>query len=272
MPKSKDYGVSLCEGCLDKQREIDRLKEEVQQLRQKVCANQRKSAVGFFGMSTPSSQIPVKPNSLMENQAKRDGATEGHRGVGRQVFSKDEADERCTAKVEAATCAGCAGGLSRLSSNERGIYEIERERVRKTYYEIERKVCRQCRRTLSGRVGKALVRTALSNELVVEVAEPHLCFGAHFRTNRGKIFNQLFDSQRFFETTWQVTRTKFGKTQNRLSSIIGETRRRNRLAHGRQWLQLVCAAVRMSVCIYSGQPKAQVSSENSWERQSWTEF
>ncbi len=31
-PKSPTYGVSLCEGCLEKQRGIDRLKEEIQQL------------------------------------------------------------------------------------------------------------------------------------------------------------------------------------------------------------------------------------------------
>jgi hypothetical protein len=37
-PKAKDYGVNRCEGCLDKQREIDRLKE-VQRLRLKVSAN-----------------------------------------------------------------------------------------------------------------------------------------------------------------------------------------------------------------------------------------
>ncbi len=100
LPKTRDYGVNLCEGCFDKQREIDRLKEEVQQLRLKVCANQRKSAAGFFGLSTPSSQIPIKPDSLAENQAKSGGATRGHRGAGRQVFSKDEADERRIAKLD----------------------------------------------------------------------------------------------------------------------------------------------------------------------------
>jgi len=177
LPKTKDYGVNLCEGCFDKQREIDRLNEEVQQLRLKVCANQRKSAVGFFGLSTPSSQIPVKQNSLAENQARSGGATKGHRGVGRQVFSKDEADERRIAKVEAATCAECACGLRRQSSNERGIYEIERERIKKIHYELERKICPKCRQIVSGRVRNAFARVALSNELVVEVAEQHYVLG-----------------------------------------------------------------------------------------------
>lgn len=175
--KSGDYGVNLCAGCFDKRREIDRLKEEVQQLRQKVCANQRKSGAGFFGSSTPSSQIPVKANSLAANQAKKGGASKGHRGVGRQVFSAAEADERRVAEVSAQNCEACECGLKRLSSNERSVYELERERVKKIYYEIERKVCPKCRRTVSGRVGNALARAALSNELVAEVAEQHYVLG-----------------------------------------------------------------------------------------------
>ncbi len=177
LPKAKDYGVNLCAGCLDKQREIDRLKEEVQRLRLKVCANQRKSKAGFFGSSTPSSQIPVKANSLAENQAKKGGGQVGHGGVGRQIFSAAEADEKRIAEVSAETCETCECRLNRLSANERGIYEIERERVRKIYYELERKICPQCRTIVSGRVGNALARVALSNELVVEVAEQHYVLG-----------------------------------------------------------------------------------------------
>lgn len=176
-PKNTDYGVNLCEGCLEKQRLIDRQFEEIQQLKQKLKVNQRKSAQGFFGSSTPSSQIPVKPNSLAENQAKKGGAKLGHRGVGRQVFSALEADQRRVAGVEEAICQTCQCGLSRLSSNERAVYEVERERVRRVYYEIERKVCRRCRRIVSGRVENAFARVALSNELVVEVAEQHYVLG-----------------------------------------------------------------------------------------------
>ena len=148
-PKTRDYGVNLCEGCFDKQREIDRLKEEVQQLRLNLCANQRKSAAGFFGLSTPSSRIPVKANSLAENQAKKGGAQSGHGGVGRQVFSRAEADETRIAEVLTETCETCECRLNRLSSNGRGVYELERERLKKIYYEIERKICPKCRQIVS---------------------------------------------------------------------------------------------------------------------------
>ena len=78
-PKTRDFGVNLCEGCLEKQREIDRLKEENQQ---KLNQNQRKLKEGFFNSSTSSAKLPVKANSLAENQVKQGGGQVGHQGVG----------------------------------------------------------------------------------------------------------------------------------------------------------------------------------------------
>lgn len=177
MPKTKDYGVNLCEGCFDKQREIDRLKEEVQRLRLKVCANERKSKEGFFGSATPSSQVPVKKNSIAENQAKKGGAKVGHKGFGRQVFTAEQADEVLVAEVVQDTCETCRCELQKQTSNERAVYEIERERVRKLYYEIERKRCRRCRKIVAGKVENVLPRASLSNGLVVEVAFQHYVNG-----------------------------------------------------------------------------------------------
>lgn len=176
-PKSKDYGVNLCDSCLEKQREIDRLKEEVQRLKQKLHLNERKSQLGFFGSSTTSSQIPVKPNALADTQAQKGGGQFGHLGVGRQVFSAAEADEVRKAEVSEESCESCQGRLSRQSSNRRAVYEIEVEKLRKVYYEIERKVCPECRKIVSAKVENVLPRMSLSNELVVEVAEQHYVLG-----------------------------------------------------------------------------------------------
>ena len=165
LPKTKDYGVNLCAGCLDKQREIDRLKEEVQQLRLKVCANQRKSGEGFFGSGTPSSQIPVKPHSIAEKQAKKGGAKVGHKGVGRQSFKAAEADQILVAEVLQENCSACQCDLQNQTSNERAVYEIERKR------------CPKCRLIISGQVENVLPRAGLSNGLVVEVAFQHYVQG-----------------------------------------------------------------------------------------------
>ncbi len=61
LAKSYNYGVNTCQQCLAKQREIDRLTEENQRLRAKLSQQKRKDQEGFFGSSTPSAQIPVKP-------------------------------------------------------------------------------------------------------------------------------------------------------------------------------------------------------------------
>lgn len=175
--KSKDYGINNCADCLEKQREIDRLKEEVQQLRLKVCANQRKSKAGFFGSSTPSSQVPLKANALADKQAKKGGGRLGHPGVGRQIFSPAEADEIRVAAVSRAVCQTCNCALSRQSSNRRAVYELQPEQIRKIYYEIERRICPQCRKIISGKVENAFAGMSLSNELIVEVAEQHYVLG-----------------------------------------------------------------------------------------------
>ena len=176
-PKNKDYGVNNCESCLEKQRIIDRQFEEIQQLKQKLQVNQRKTKAGFFGSSTPSSQIPLKASSLAENQAKKGGAKIGHVGVGRQIFSKSEADETRFARVLADICVDCECCLNQQSSNERAIYKLCREQLKKVYYALERKVCPKCRKIVSGKVENAFARMSLSNELIVEVAEQYYVLG-----------------------------------------------------------------------------------------------
>jgi hypothetical protein len=75
--KSHDYGVNTCLRCLEKQREIDRLKAENQRLKVVLRYRQRKQGDGPFGSSTPSSQIVLKATSKPEDQAKPGGARLG---------------------------------------------------------------------------------------------------------------------------------------------------------------------------------------------------
>ncbi len=81
------------------------------------------------------------------------------------------------AEVAVSECAGCECRLQRISPNKRGIYEIERESIKKAHYWIERKRCPKCRRIESGKVEQALARMALSNQLIVEIAEQHYVLG-----------------------------------------------------------------------------------------------
>ena len=77
--------INGCPECLKKQRQIDALQEENQRLKQKLRYQERKAQQGFFGSSTPSSQIPLKPNRTEKEGRKPKGARPGHLGRGRPV-------------------------------------------------------------------------------------------------------------------------------------------------------------------------------------------
>ena len=65
---------NLGEGCLEKQRTLDRLKQENQSLRERVRRRERKAEQGPSGSSTPSAKIPVKANTAEEQRSKPGGA------------------------------------------------------------------------------------------------------------------------------------------------------------------------------------------------------
>jgi transposase len=65
--------VNGCPICLVKQRRIDELEEELKNLRAKVRYQERREQDGFFGSSTPSSKVPIKPN-VAQREKKPKGA------------------------------------------------------------------------------------------------------------------------------------------------------------------------------------------------------
>jgi hypothetical protein len=75
--------INGCAECLKKQREIDRLTEEIHGLRQKLRYQGRRAIEGFFGSATPSAKRPVTANTPPAKEPKRKGARPGHLGVGR---------------------------------------------------------------------------------------------------------------------------------------------------------------------------------------------
>ena len=82
---------SYCEECLNKQREIDHLKDEIQRLKHKLRYQDRKGKEGFFGSSTSSAKIPLKTN-VPDKESKPRGAQIGHEGFGRKRITLEEAD------------------------------------------------------------------------------------------------------------------------------------------------------------------------------------
>jgi hypothetical protein len=73
--------VNGCPVCLHKQRRIEELEEEVKNLRTTLRYQERQGQEGFFGSSTPSSKLPLKPNSE-EKEKKPRGAGKGKTTLG----------------------------------------------------------------------------------------------------------------------------------------------------------------------------------------------
>ncbi|MBL7107617.1 MAG: hypothetical protein ISS77_08450 [Phycisphaerae bacterium] len=58
--------MTYCKECLNKQQKINDLEEEITCLKTKLRYQERTAKDGFFGSSTSSAKIPVKPNSRKE--------------------------------------------------------------------------------------------------------------------------------------------------------------------------------------------------------------
>jgi hypothetical protein len=83
--------VNSCPVCLEKQRKIDELEDEVKRLRVVLGREQRKAQDGLFGSSTPSSKKPVK-KGIEKREGKPKGARPGHKGHGRKGHEEGTAD------------------------------------------------------------------------------------------------------------------------------------------------------------------------------------
>jgi transposase len=168
--------INDCPVCLEKQREIDRLKEEVLLLRQRLSYRERKGKEGFFGSSTPSSQQPVKANT--ENEKRPRGAKIGHKGFGRKGFSVSEADrvERVEPLVGEA-CPFCGGNLQDKGEDARSVLDIHPVKAERVVYLQKKRWCCRCGKTFRGDVPGVLPRNLYSNQLMATATTMHYLHG-----------------------------------------------------------------------------------------------
>lgn len=168
--------VNDCPLCLEKQREIDRLKEENGLLRRRLSYRDRKDKEGFFGSSTPSSQQPLKANT--EEVKKPRGAKIGHKGFGRKGFSVSQADrvERMEA-MEGQGCPFCGGTLEDKGEESRSVLDIHPVKAQRVVYLQKKKWCRRCGKTFRGEVPGVLPRNLYSNQLMATATTMHYLHG-----------------------------------------------------------------------------------------------
>ena len=127
--------VNNCEGCLEKQRQIDQLLEENHRLKAKLRYQERKEQEGVFGASTPSSKVPFKTNASEEKKNHKGGALPGHKGHGRKAHSKDTAEKVIPVDV-GKICPDCGGSLKLKRIKDRTVIESEPVKPKKILYHL----------------------------------------------------------------------------------------------------------------------------------------
>lgn len=169
--------LSYCSGCLDKQRQIDELKEEVVRLKAQLRYQERTAKEGPFKSGTPSSKVPVKPSSLPERQARTGGARCGHKGSGRKAVPPCRADH--VVDVPAPDrCPDCGGPLEGKGDRSRTVLEAQPVRVERIVYRLGRRRCRRCGKTFQPAVPGVLPKCQYGNGLLTHLATQHYLYGA----------------------------------------------------------------------------------------------
>jgi len=158
-------GINSCHFCLDKQRRIDDLEEEVKRLKQKLRSRERKDEDGFFGSSTPSSKKPVKPNSKKQER-KPIGARPGHTGNGRKSHEEQNADHIVDVPPESELCPDCTTELQKKGTQERSVIDTPSNKPQKILYRLPKRYCPHCRKTFTPSPPGVLPKSLYGNQLI----------------------------------------------------------------------------------------------------------
>jgi len=140
--------VNGCPICLHKQRRIDELEEEIKGLRAKLHYQERQAQEGFFGSSTPSAKLPVKPNTEQKEKKPR-GARPGHEGTGRRSHDEEAVDRTVDVEPESETCPECGALLEKKGWAERSVIDTARQKPEKITFRLAKRYCPHCRRNVT---------------------------------------------------------------------------------------------------------------------------
>ncbi len=180
--------INVCPECLKKQRQIDALKEENQRLKQKLRYRERKDKEGFFGSSTPSSKIPLKPNRPEKEGHKPKGARPGHFGRGRP--GPDLVQGKQFSAVVASLgdlCPQCGSPFVDKGYTERLVMESRPLRAEPLIYWLPKRYCPKCRRTFQPSAPGVLPKNLYGNQLMANAAVMHYLHGIPL----GRVCEQL---------------------------------------------------------------------------------
>jgi transposase len=167
--------MACCPACLEKDRQIYELEAELRRIKQKLRWEERKSAEGSFGSSTPSAQQPFKCNGSAANQRRKGGGRKGHVGHGRSGVSSEQAAQvEQLAGME--SCPYCQGALEDKGRTKRTIRDIREQALEYTVYQGKKQWCPRCRKAIV-RKPPVLPRALYGNQLIAHAVALHFLHG-----------------------------------------------------------------------------------------------
>lgn len=180
--------MTYCEGCFEKQRKIDALMEENQRLKAKLGYLERKEKEGYFGSSTPSSQVLLKANTHKKHPSKRGGAKPGHPGHGRSAFDESGADRVIRVPSEVGDrCPRCGGPLQDKGTESHCVIDIPPLKTERILYVLTKQYCPCCHQSYQARAPGVLPKGLYGNQLVATAATMHYLHGIPM----GRIIEQI---------------------------------------------------------------------------------
>jgi hypothetical protein len=169
--------INDCPLCLEKQRKIDALTEENARLRAELSRRKRKAGEGFFGSSTPSSKIPIKPNVEADKPKRKRGAQEGHVGAGRRRAEGRDDAEAITLDSAHHQCPDCGGALQDKGVEQREVLEAAPVKAKRRTYRLPKKYCPCCRKNWRTKAPGVLPRSLYGNQFIANVIAAHYQHG-----------------------------------------------------------------------------------------------
>jgi transposase len=168
--------INGCPVCLQKQREIDDLKEENRRLRSALHSQQRKMEEGAFGSSTPSSKISVKPN-VEAKEKKPKGARPGHPGKGRKDLNYEPVDDVVEVESEFEVCPECGDPLEKKGMQERSVIDTPSQKPAKILFLLPKRYCCRCGRSFVPQPPGVLPKSLYGNQLIASAITMYYLYG-----------------------------------------------------------------------------------------------
>lgn len=160
-----------------KDRRIRALEEENARLKDAQCGGAAAPATAKpFGSSTPSSKMPVKPNSSEEDRSRVGGQPKGHAGHGRKAVPDEDADEAVDL-TKPTSCPVHGIALASWTTRTRTVVHMAPARRIVRNYTIYRAWCPLCGKYHESEVPGVMPYFAFTNGLISQVLVDHFRAG-----------------------------------------------------------------------------------------------